>query len=220
VEESLVEAHTAAEAAGDDGESTGAFGDWCSPQRSNTSYVRCLLEAVNCMLRSRNVATIDCKVVGVAIRSQFVAFIKHDLMHVRPDENGAKIIEMSCAQLSYSAAKLADLRDTDSQTKSPSPEEEEQEEEQQGVSQEQEQSESEPARDELDDLLNGFVGAGADDDQTEQQKETKTKKKQRSEAERKWAAIDSIRQLVSTVASQVVGILEDAVVRNPHLILI
>ena len=194
LEESLVEAHTAAEAAGgEDGETSGTFGDWRSPQRSNTSYVRCLLEAVNCMLRSRNVGAIDCKVVGVAIRSQFVEFIKHDLMQVRPDENGAKIIEMSCAQLSYSAAKLADLWDNQSESQSESS----------GEGTEQ----SEPARDEFDDLLNGFVDAGAAEDG----------EKKMTGVQRRWAAIDEIRQLVSQVVSQVVGVLEDAVVPPPVL---
>lgn len=104
VEESLVEAHSAGEAEQQLG---GACGDWRSPQRSNTSYVRCLLEAVNFMLRARDVSSRDSKVVGVAIRAQFVDFIRRDLMHVRPDVNGAKVIEMACSQLSYATSKLA-----------------------------------------------------------------------------------------------------------------
>ena len=64
------------------------------------------------MLRSRSVTKTDCKVVSVALRMQFVDFIKHDLLRVRPDENGAKVIEMACSQMSYAAAKLASLWDT------------------------------------------------------------------------------------------------------------
>ena len=36
------------------------------------------------MLRAREVGTLDCKVVGVAVRAQFVEFVKHDLLHVPP----------------------------------------------------------------------------------------------------------------------------------------
>ena len=104
VEESLVEAHSAGEAEQQLG---GACGDWRSPQRSNTSYVRCLLEAVKFMLRAHDVSSRDSKVVGVAIRAQFVDFIRRDLMHVRPDVNGAKVIEVACSQLSYATSKLA-----------------------------------------------------------------------------------------------------------------
>jgi hypothetical protein len=111
LEDSLVEAQTASDANSASGP-TADCGDWRSPQRSNTSYVQCLSEAVHFMLRARSVTQLDCKVISVALRMQFVDFIKQDLLHVRPDENGAKVIEMACSQMSYAAAKLATLWDT------------------------------------------------------------------------------------------------------------
>ena len=68
----------------------GAYGDWRSPQRSQTSYVRCLLDAVHYLLRSGQVESQDCKVVGVALRTQFIEFIKRDLAQVGGKERGER----------------------------------------------------------------------------------------------------------------------------------
>merc|ERR1712166_226264 len=85
----------------------GSFGDWRSPQRSATSYVRCLLEALHYMLRSTQLEPLYVKRVGLASRTQFVRFLQHDLKYMHPDENGIKVIQMATAQLSYVAVKLA-----------------------------------------------------------------------------------------------------------------
>ena len=81
-----------AQTATDSGSACGCFGDWRSPERSQTSYVRCLLESVHYMLRARGVTVADCKLVAVALRAQFVQFIRHDLRQVLPDENGAVLL--------------------------------------------------------------------------------------------------------------------------------
>merc|ERR1712195_340179 len=83
------------------------MGDWRSPQRSATSYVRCLLEALHYMLRSTQLEPLYVKRVGLALRTQFVRFLQHDLKYMHPDENGIKVIQMATAQLSYVAVKLA-----------------------------------------------------------------------------------------------------------------
>jgi hypothetical protein len=85
----------------------GSFGDWRSPQRSATSYVRCLSEAIHYMLRAMGLNGYHVKRVGLALKTQFVRFLKSDLDHMHPDENGIKVIQMATSQLSYTAVKLA-----------------------------------------------------------------------------------------------------------------
>jgi hypothetical protein len=197
VEESLVEADTADASTGSVGE-VGAYGDWRSPQRSNTSYVRCLLEAIYFMLRTKNVDKVDCKVVGVAIRTQFVEFIQRDLKHLRPDENGAKVIEMSCSQLSYAAAKLA--ASWDEHADEPRPED--------SVTDVKLKQDG----DEFDDAMNEFLGSskGASSDSKDASTESTGTEQQRQ-------CIDRILKLVTKVSNQVEGILQDSVVPPPML---
>ena len=83
LEEAIVKASNA-EKAVKNGESKdmGAFGDWRSPGRSSTSYVRCVLESLHFMLRSRGMPLHEIKLVGLALRAQFCSFIKHDLDYI------------------------------------------------------------------------------------------------------------------------------------------
>jgi hypothetical protein len=205
LEESLVEAHTAAA----DAEAPGAYGNWRSPQRSNTSYVRCLLEAMDFMLRGRGVKNLDCKVVSVAIRAQMVEFVKRDLLHVRPDVNGAKIIEMACSQLSFATAKVAASWDHKA-------------EEDESLCSEPEPEVASGAgvvdqavSDEFEDALNAFVLVGETKkaDQPDESAGTDA-----GQIRTRWfQAVDKIRQLVSHVSEQIVSILDDAVVPPPVL---
>ena len=59
------------------------------------------------MLRSTQLEPLYVKRVGLALRTQFVRFLQHDLKYMHPDENGIKVIQMATAQLSYVAVKLA-----------------------------------------------------------------------------------------------------------------
>eukprot|EP00457_Paulinella_chromatophora_P000002 gb/GEZN01000002.1/.p1 GENE.gb/GEZN01000002.1/~~gb/GEZN01000002.1/.p1 ORF type:complete len:6816 (+),score=1425.09 gb/GEZN01000002.1/:114-20561(+) len=84
-----------------------SFGDWRSPQRSSTAYVRCVLHGLQFMLRSRGLTSLQCKRVLLALRVQFVLMIKHDMDFVFPDDNGQRVCDMACSQLSFSTVKLA-----------------------------------------------------------------------------------------------------------------
>eukprot|EP00808_Paulinella_micropora_P028394 g51159.t1 len=84
-----------------------AFGDWRSPQRSSTAYVRCVLHGLQFMLRSRGLTSLQCKRVMLALRVSFVLMIKHDMDYVFPDDNGQRVCDMACSQLSFSTVKLA-----------------------------------------------------------------------------------------------------------------
>jgi hypothetical protein len=210
LEESLVEAHTAA-----DGAQAGSYGDWRSPQRSNTSYVRCLLEAMNFMLRSRDVEVLDCKLVSVALRAQFVEFIRRDLSHVRPDGNGAKVIEMSCAQLSYATAKLAALWDRTSgsaeQAAGADPPQESAPEPETGPGVTVQGQES----DEFDELLNSFCflsPSGEEQYETETAPEPEASDgsdSQEAGAVQWRQAVDNVRQLVERVIRLVGPVVDD-----------
>jgi hypothetical protein len=68
LEVSLVEAETAAL-----NDNMEKFGEWRLPQRSNTAYVRCILEALHYMLRRRHVADIQARQVCVLL--QYVLMI-------------------------------------------------------------------------------------------------------------------------------------------------
>jgi len=91
-------------------------GDYRSPQRSKTAYVRCVLEALHYMLRARGLTQEDTKLVHLALRTQFVSLIQNDLSFVSPDDNGQRVCEMACRQLSYTTVKL-----TEQMLASPSP---------------------------------------------------------------------------------------------------
>ncbi|KAH9261268.1 hypothetical protein BASA81_000972 [Batrachochytrium salamandrivorans] len=84
----------------------GVIGDWNSPQRSSTSYVRTLLHALRYMMASRGMSKALCKQVMFALRAQLVKMMDNDLQFVHPDDNGQRVCEMACSQLSYSACKL------------------------------------------------------------------------------------------------------------------
>lgn len=84
----------------------GVIGDWNSPQRSSTSYVRTLLHALRYMMASRGMSKALCKQVVFALRAQLVKMMDNDLQFVHPDDNGQRVCEMACSQLSYSACKL------------------------------------------------------------------------------------------------------------------
>ena len=83
--------------------------DWRSPQRSNSTPMRCLLEASHYLLRRKGVATSQCRVFFYVLRLQILKFFEHDLGFVRAiRDNDRRIVELSCQQLAYLAAKLGE----------------------------------------------------------------------------------------------------------------
>jgi len=71
------------EVAADANEDPGAFGEWASPQRSDTAYVRCLFHAIRHMLKSKGMDILQTKQVLLALRAQLVSMIDNDLQFVR-----------------------------------------------------------------------------------------------------------------------------------------
>lgn len=106
LETSLVEAEQAAEQG-----RQADFGDYRSPQRSITAYVRCVFHAIHYMLRGRGCSSLQAKRLQLALRMQLVHMLRNDLKYMRPDDNGQRVCEMACAQLSYGAVKLAEMFD-------------------------------------------------------------------------------------------------------------
>lgn len=86
----------------------GVIGDWTSPQRSYTPYVRTFLHAVRYMLRSRGLGVIQSKQVVLALRAQLVQMLDNDLQYVSVDDNGQRVCRIACNQLNYATVKLVD----------------------------------------------------------------------------------------------------------------
>ena len=87
--------------------SEGEAGDWRSPQRAETAYVRCVLEAMHYMLRSKGVSKMNAKQVALAMRAQFLCMINNDIELMYPDANGQRVCSLACGQLAYCAVKQA-----------------------------------------------------------------------------------------------------------------
>eukprot|EP00808_Paulinella_micropora_P006835 g75373.t1 len=103
---SLVEAEAAASK-----QQTGSYGYWRSVQRSNTSYVRCLIHGLTYLLRTSGFSKLQAKRVMLALRFEFAKMIHQDMTCVYPDTNGQKVCDLACSQLSYCTAKLANILD-------------------------------------------------------------------------------------------------------------
>eukprot|EP00750_Incisomonas_marina_P014138 INCI17609.11.p1 GENE.INCI17609.11~~INCI17609.11.p1 ORF type:complete len:5029 (+),score=1065.32 INCI17609.11:298-15384(+) len=114
LESSLVEAEAAAGAAKASGKiHANGFGEWRSPQRSGTAYARAAMAAMHFLLRTRGLSSFKSKCVRVALRAQFVEMIQNDMNYVFPDQNGERVCQLACQQLSYTAVKLASKDDSE-----------------------------------------------------------------------------------------------------------
>jgi len=96
------------EKAAADGADHAAYGEWASPQRSDTSYVRCLFHAIRHMLKAKGMHPLEAKQVLLALRAQFVAMIANDLEFVHADNNAQRVCKVAVQQLNYSAVKLTE----------------------------------------------------------------------------------------------------------------
>jgi len=86
----------------------GEFGEWRSPQRSQTAYVRCLLETLQYMLRSHGLSQSKARQVSLALKAQFLAMIENDLSFVHPEQNGQRVCRLACSQLSHAAVRISE----------------------------------------------------------------------------------------------------------------
>ena len=84
-------------------------GQWRSPQRAQTQYVRTLYHGINYILRKRGVSLIRCKEVGLALRLEMVEMILNDLKFMFPDENGQRVCAIILRQVSHKVIKLSKL---------------------------------------------------------------------------------------------------------------
>jgi hypothetical protein len=88
---------------------TDPYVDLRYPQRSNTAYARCLLEASHYVLRRRGLSHLTCKQIMYAIEVQMIGFIKHDLGFCRTiGHNDRKVVYMGCAELARTGARLGE----------------------------------------------------------------------------------------------------------------
>jgi hypothetical protein len=85
-------------------------GQWRSPQRSLTAYVRCFVEAMNYMCLCRGMSENQTSQVQLALFAEMVCMMKNDLNCVFPDENGVRVCKLAIQELCYAAVSLSDLQ--------------------------------------------------------------------------------------------------------------
>ena len=81
-------------------------GDWRSPQKSRTAYVRSITHAIFFMLRHKGLDVLQAKQVLLALRVQMARMLKHDLGFVQPDNNGQHVCSIVVSALSSATTKL------------------------------------------------------------------------------------------------------------------
>ena len=86
-------------------------GDWRFPQRSNTSYVRCILEVFYFMLRKRKVSILQAKYIHLALCFELVKMMENDLHFMWPNSNGVLVCNLAIKELSHTAVKLVEEYD-------------------------------------------------------------------------------------------------------------
>lgn len=86
-------------------------GDWRLPQRSNTSYVRCILEVFYFMLRKRKVSILQAKYIHLALCFELVKMMENDLHFMWPNSNGVLVCNLAIKELSRTAVKLVEEYD-------------------------------------------------------------------------------------------------------------
>lgn len=86
----------------------GRYTSFRSPPRSNTGFLRCLIDASAYILRTRGVSDDNCTLFLFLLRVQLVEFALHDTIFV-PYLRGSDrtILRIAASQLAYGAVKLA-----------------------------------------------------------------------------------------------------------------
>ena len=85
-----------------------SYGQWRTPQRAQTQYVRTIYHAINYLLRKRGVSHPRCKEIGLGLRLQMVEMVLNDLKYVFPDDNGQRVCSIILRQISHRAIKLSE----------------------------------------------------------------------------------------------------------------
>ena len=85
------------------------FGTWRSPQKSQTAYVRCIVESIHYLHTRKGMSEVKVNQVLLALFCDLVSMMKNDLGFVIPEASGYRICKLALQELSYSAVKFEDL---------------------------------------------------------------------------------------------------------------
>ena len=77
-------------------------GSWRSPQRSDTAYVRLIIEALHYMLLCKGIRATE--QVHLALFSEMISMMKQDLTCLNPDENGYRVCSLALRSFATPAA--------------------------------------------------------------------------------------------------------------------
>jgi len=83
-------------------------GDWRVPQRSKTSYVRCIFEALHYLLRSHGLSALQAKQVHLALSAEMVDMALNDMAYMSPPDNGQRVCAIALRELSNLTVKFVD----------------------------------------------------------------------------------------------------------------
>ena len=83
-------------------------GDWRVPQRSKTSYVRCIFEALHYLLRLHGLSALQAKQVHLALSVEMVSMALNDMAYISPPDNGQRVCAIALRELSNLTVKFVD----------------------------------------------------------------------------------------------------------------
>lgn len=113
LEASLVETENAAlDEASRNVQNFNTSGSWRMPQRSDTAYIRCLLEVLYYLLRSKGVSEEATNQIHLAICCEMVKMMENDLHFMLPHESDVRVCELAVRELSHCAVKVFDQINT------------------------------------------------------------------------------------------------------------
>jgi hypothetical protein len=92
------------------------YGEWRAPQRSDTAYVRCIIESLHYMLRCKGVSEAAASQIHLAICCEMVSMMENDLHFVLPHSSDVRVCELAVRELSHFAVKVVDHLQTNAAT--------------------------------------------------------------------------------------------------------
>jgi thiol-disulfide isomerase/thioredoxin len=110
LEQTLIDVETK-DADGTSAKEAGSVGPWRLPQKSSTSYVKCIFEALNFLLTARGLSQIATDQVQLSLMAQLIDYVSNDLMFLAPDENGRRVCEMALSSFSDATVKLSEAHE-------------------------------------------------------------------------------------------------------------
>jgi hypothetical protein len=87
--------------------SSSSSSEYRSPQHSNTSYVRTILETINYILKRHSLHKLKIQQLCFVIETQFIDFISHDMQFIHIiGTSERKVIELCCHEYSRKSSQL------------------------------------------------------------------------------------------------------------------